>query len=63
MMGHLQVHTAPSGQQFLTKNGATPIPHPLYLSSLALSDFIFVSPDEKCFANGEEVKQKKRQKQ
>ena len=40
-------HTRMSVQIFFTKNGMTPVPHPLYSSSLALSDFFFVSQDGK----------------
>ena len=36
-----------SVQQFLTKNSMTPMPHPPYLPNLTLSNFFFVSPDEK----------------
>ena len=41
----------------------TPMAHSLYSPNLTLSDFYFVSPDEKllkgkCFADVEEVKQK-----
>ena len=52
-----------SVQQFLTKNGMTPLPHPPYSPDLAPSD-LFVFPrmkkvlKGKCFANVEEVKQK-----
>ena len=41
-------HTALSVQQFLTKNGVTPMPHPLYLPDLTQSGlFCFVFPEEK----------------
>ena len=44
-------------------NVMTPMAHSLYSPNLTLSDFYFVSPDEKllkgkCFADVEEVKQK-----
>ena len=58
-------HTMLSVQQFLTKNGTTPVLHPLLLPDLIPSNifFVFVSLDGKvlkgkCFANVEEVKQK-----
>ena len=40
-------HTVLSVQQFLTKNGMTPMPHSPYSPKLALSDIFRVSPDEK----------------
>ena len=40
-------HTALRVQQFLTKHGMTPVPHPPYSPDLALSDFFFVSLHEK----------------
>ena len=63
MMGDLRAHTAMSVQQFLTKNGMTPVPYPLYLPDLALSDIFLFPPMKKflkgkCFANVGEVKQK-----
>ena len=36
-----------SVQQFLTKNGMTPIPHPTYSPDLTQTDFFFVFLDEK----------------
>ena len=57
------VHTVLSVQQFLTKGGMTPTPHPPYSPNLAPSDF-FLFPwmkkvlKGKRFANVEEVKQK-----
>ena len=36
-----------SVQQFLTKNGVTPMPHPPYSPDLTLSNFYFASLDEK----------------
>ena len=59
-------HTMLSVQQFLTKNGTTPMPHPPYSLDLDPSDFFifFMFPQMKkvlrgkCFANGEQVKQK-----
>ena len=50
-------------QQFLTKNGVTPMPHPPYSPDLTLSNFYFASLDEKIlkgkhFAGVEEMKQK-----
>ena len=56
-------HTALSVQQFLTKTGVTPVPHPPYSPNLTPSDF-FLFPwmkkvlKGKCFADVEEVKQK-----
>ena len=55
-------HTALSVQQFLTKNGIIPMPHPPCSADLTLSN-IFVSPNEKVLkgkhlADVEEVKQK-----
>ena len=55
-------HTVLSVQQFLTKKGMTPMPHPPYSLNLAPSN-LFLFPDEKvlkgkCFADVEEVKQK-----
>ena len=55
-------HTALSVQQFLTKNGMTPVPYPPY--SLDFVTFLFVCfrmkkvLKGKCFAGVEEVKQK-----
>ena len=52
--------TVLSVQQFLTKNGMTPVPHPLY--SPDLTKWLFLYPwmkkvlKGKCFANVEEVK-------
>ena len=40
-------HTTLSVQQFLTKNSTTPKPHTSYSPDLTLSNFFFVSPDEK----------------
>ena len=40
-------HTMLSVEQFLTKNGMTPIPHPPYSSDLKPHDFVVVSLDEK----------------
>ena len=56
-------HTALNVQQFLTKNGMTPMPHPPYSPDLALSNFFLFPPMKKVlkgkhFANVEEVKQK-----
>ena len=54
--------TALSVQQFLTKNGITPRPHPPYSPDLSLSDFLFPWMKKvlkgKCFAYAKEVKQK-----
>ena len=52
MMSDLQVHSAPahtalSIQQFLTKNGKTPMPHPPYSTNLTPCNFFLVSLDEK----------------
>ena len=52
-----------SVQQFLTKNGMTPVPHPPYSPDLTLSVFFLFLwmkkvLKEKCFAHVEEVKQK-----
>ena len=60
-------HTAPSVQQFWTKNGMTSVPQPPYLPYLSLSDFfLFVWMKKvlkgKHFANVEEVKQKMAEK-
>ena len=64
-MGGLLAHlpTVLSVQQFLTKNGMTPVPHPPKSPNLTQSEFFFVSPDEKVlkgkhFADVEEEKQK-----
>ena len=43
----IPTHTVLSVQQFLTKNGMTPMPHSPYSPKLALSDIFRVSPDEK----------------
>ena len=56
-------HTTPGVQQFLSKNGITPMSHPPYSSDLTPSDLFFVSPDKRSpqremFANVEKVKQK-----
>ena len=56
-------HTTLSVQLFLTQNGMTPGPHPLYSSDLSPSDFFLFPWMEKVlkgkhFANVEEVKQK-----
>ena len=50
-------------QQFLTKNGVTPMPHPPYSHDLTLSYFFLFTLMKKVlkgkrFANVEEVKQK-----
>ena len=53
MMGDLQarqptsIHTVPSVQQFLTKNGMTPMPHPPYSPNLRPKQLFFSHPDEK----------------
>ena len=50
-------------EQFLTKNGMIPVPHPPYSSHLTPSDFIFLFPGMKRVLKGkrftamEEVKQ------
>ena len=56
-------HTKLTVQQFLTKNGMTPVPHSPYSHDLAPNDFFFVSLGEKvlkgkCFADMEKMKQK-----
>ena len=56
-------HTALSVQQFLTKNGMTPVPYPAYSSSLAPAAFFWFPHMKKvlkgkCFVHAEEVKQK-----
>ena len=66
MVGDLQVHlpTMLSVEQFLTKNGMTPMPHPPYSPDLIPSDFfVCLFPrmkkvlKGKRFADVEEVKQ------
>ena len=57
------VQTTMSVQNFLTKNGIAPMPHPPYSPDHAPSNFLLISPHKKvlkgkCFANVEEVKQK-----
>ena len=56
-------HTMLSVQQFLTKNGMTPVPYPAYSSSLAPAAFFWFPHMKKvlkgkCFVHAEEVKQK-----
>ena len=56
-------HTSLSVQQFLIQNSMAPVPHPPFSSSLALSNFFFVSLMKKVlkgkhFAYVEKVKQK-----
>ena len=56
-------HTVLSGQQFLTKNGVTPVPHPPYSPDLTLNNF-YLLPQMKIvlrgkhFVNVEKVKPK-----
>ena len=62
---NLPAHNTLSVQQFLTKNGMTPMPHPPYSPDLTPSDFLLLLfpwmkkvLKGKHFANMEEVKQK-----
>ena len=61
-------HTVPSVQQFLTKSGMIPMPHPPYLPDLTLSKFFCLFPwmkkvrKEKHFIDVEEVETQKWQK-
>ena len=62
---HTPAHTALSVQQFLTKSGMIPMPHPPYLPDLTLSKFFCLFPwmkkvlKEKRCADVEEVNQTK----